>query len=287
MALTDVDICNSALDELGLEPIKSLDEGSKRAKLCKRNYSIIRRKMLRAHPWNFARKRTTLEAESNVFAPADVNTTTDQVTITSHGKKTGQKVLMKPEPDDGTTVIPGGLLASQTYFLVVVDANTIQFSSSYDDSLDGITIDLVTAPNLGDTKIFYSPVYNFEFQTDLPKDYLFLRDIEDYNAITFKIEGDKIVSSSERLRILYIGDVKEELFDANFVEALSLSLAAKMAYSLVQSNELQGRLRVEAEEFLARARSLNAQQGTPDSIDANEWINVRGGGLGASHIGSY
>lgn len=286
MAQTDVDICNSALDELGLEPIQSLDENNKRAKLCKRNYPLIRRKMLRAHPWNFARKRTTLEAEADVYAPADVNTTNDTVTIANHGRQTGQKVLMRPDPDDGTTVIPGGLLASQTYFLIVVDANTIKYAETYDKALDGTTI-VLTSQGTGNTRMFYSPVYDFEFQTDLPNDYLFLRDIEDYRFITFKIEGDKVVSSSERLRILYTADVKEELFDANFTEALSLNLAAKMAYALVQSNDLQGRLRSEAEAFLSRARSLNAQQGTPDSLEATEWIDVRGGGLGHSHIRSW
>lgn len=276
MALTDVDICNSALDELGLEPIESLSDDNKRAKLCNRNYSNIKKKMLRDNPWNFARKRAVLEAESSIYGTGDVTIATDRVTVTAHGKSTGQKVLLKPNPDDGTTTIPEGLLASQTYYLIVIDANTIQYASSYDNALDGTAID-ITSTGTGNTEMFYSPAYDFSYQQDLPSDFLFLRDIEDFNYTTFKIEGTKIVSSRERLRILYTCDAKESTFDATFAEALALNLAAKMAFSLVQSNELQSRLKQDAKELVASARSLNAQQGTPDSLDANEWLEVRGG----------
>lgn len=55
-----VDVCNKALDKLGQLPITSLDDGTKPANLCKRNWEIVRDQVLRSHPWNFAIKRTTL-----------------------------------------------------------------------------------------------------------------------------------------------------------------------------------------------------------------------------------
>lgn len=57
---SEVDICNMALDRLGHQTITSLDQGTKAADLCQRNYPRCRDSLLRAHPWNFAIKRATL-----------------------------------------------------------------------------------------------------------------------------------------------------------------------------------------------------------------------------------
>lgn len=63
-----VDICNKALDKLGHGPITSLNDGTKAANLCLRNWEIIRDQVLRDHPWNFAVKRAVLA--SSTEAPA-------------------------------------------------------------------------------------------------------------------------------------------------------------------------------------------------------------------------
>jgi len=57
---SEVGICRLALDLLGDFAISDLDEGSKQARLCKRNYGPMRDAVLRAHPWNCALQRTTL-----------------------------------------------------------------------------------------------------------------------------------------------------------------------------------------------------------------------------------
>lgn len=63
-----VDISNKALDKLGQGPITSLEDGTKSANLCNRNWTIIRDQVLRDHPWNFAVKRSILAADTT--APA-------------------------------------------------------------------------------------------------------------------------------------------------------------------------------------------------------------------------
>ncbi len=55
-----VDIYNSALIKLGVEPIASFDDESKEARIGKRQYPIIRDKLLVSHYWNFAMERATL-----------------------------------------------------------------------------------------------------------------------------------------------------------------------------------------------------------------------------------
>lgn len=63
-----VDICNKALDKLGHGPITSLDDGTKAANLCNRNWEMVRDEVLREHPWNFAIKRAALAASSDTPA---------------------------------------------------------------------------------------------------------------------------------------------------------------------------------------------------------------------------
>ena len=59
-----VDLCNKALDKVGHGPITSLDDNTKAARLCLRNWPVVRDAVLRAHPWNFAIKRDVLAAET-------------------------------------------------------------------------------------------------------------------------------------------------------------------------------------------------------------------------------
>ena len=57
---SEVDICNMALRRLGAERITSLADTTKRAKLCNDAYTLVRDRVLRSHPWNFAMRRVTL-----------------------------------------------------------------------------------------------------------------------------------------------------------------------------------------------------------------------------------
>jgi hypothetical protein len=59
-----IDICNSGLIKLGVEPISSFVEQTKAAVLCKEQYDKKRRHLLRNYYWNFAIKRVTLTPET-------------------------------------------------------------------------------------------------------------------------------------------------------------------------------------------------------------------------------
>ena len=61
MATTDVDICNRALSRLGTRAtIAALDENSTEARTAAIWYAATRDTLLRAHDWNFARRRVIL-----------------------------------------------------------------------------------------------------------------------------------------------------------------------------------------------------------------------------------
>jgi len=59
-----VEICNSALNQLGASTILSLTENSKNGRLCNARYETVKDSVWRAHPWNSAIKRQTLAADT-------------------------------------------------------------------------------------------------------------------------------------------------------------------------------------------------------------------------------
>jgi hypothetical protein len=65
---SDVSICNLGLTALGQDTITTLTDNRKAAILCNQRYGQIRREVLRANPWGFARKRDQLPAAAT--APA-------------------------------------------------------------------------------------------------------------------------------------------------------------------------------------------------------------------------
>lgn len=65
----DVDICNLALDSLNQNPITSIDTPEDpAAEACARWYHLVRRSLLRQHPWKFATIRKFL-ASSATYTP--------------------------------------------------------------------------------------------------------------------------------------------------------------------------------------------------------------------------
>lgn len=62
MAGSVVEIANRALEAIGADPITSLDDESKPARLCRRLYPQLRDEIIRNHPWNCAAARDALPA---------------------------------------------------------------------------------------------------------------------------------------------------------------------------------------------------------------------------------
>ena len=59
-----VDICNSALNQIGASNIIALDEDSKAARICNQRYEFIRDGVFRSHPWNSLITRQTLASDA-------------------------------------------------------------------------------------------------------------------------------------------------------------------------------------------------------------------------------
>lgn len=59
-----VDICNSALNQIGASNIISLTEDSKAGRICNQRYDFVRDAVFRSHPWNCLVTRTILAPDS-------------------------------------------------------------------------------------------------------------------------------------------------------------------------------------------------------------------------------
>jgi hypothetical protein len=68
MATSVIEICNSALNDLGEEAIASLADNTKAARLCNQRWPAVRDAVLRAHPWNCA--TTLVELAASATAPS-------------------------------------------------------------------------------------------------------------------------------------------------------------------------------------------------------------------------
>ena len=65
---SEVDLCCNALGQLGEEGITSLDDNSKKARVCKRFYPDTRDSVLRTYPWRCATEFQTLTQLSGADA---------------------------------------------------------------------------------------------------------------------------------------------------------------------------------------------------------------------------
>ena len=63
-----IQICNSALNQLGASSITALTENSKNARLCNERYETVRDAVFRSHPWNCLIKRVQLAQDTTTPA---------------------------------------------------------------------------------------------------------------------------------------------------------------------------------------------------------------------------
>ncbi len=68
---------------------------------------------------------------------SEVDVDEDTVTIPAHGYDTGLKGQLT-----ATGTLPAGLSLITDYWIIKVDANTVQFAESYDDAIAGVPVDI-------------------------------------------------------------------------------------------------------------------------------------------------
>jgi len=127
-----------------------------------------------------------------------------------------------------------------------------------------------------------TPDWEYDYQYSLPEGVnKCLRVIEveneDFHEGTWKVEGRKIVTDKGGpIKIKYIKQVVNYgNWDGLAVEMFAAHLAADMAQSIGPSNTTQANLVQIARERTAEAKALDGQEGMPEVIVNDEWIDVR------------
>jgi len=124
-------------------------------------------------------------------------------------------------------------------------------------------------------KLVSTPAFEYQNEFQIPSDCLRIWQPED-NEIVFVVEGGKVLTDEGTFKCRYISRVTNPaLFDRSFAEALAFRLAADIGYALTQSSQLQQSMLAMYEVKLRMARSIDAQEGTPEEIIADSWIKDR------------
>ncbi len=221
---TSVGIANVALARLGAKRISAIDEDTENARLINSVYGTIRDEVLRAHPWNFAIKRSI---------PA----------------------LLYSEPSSwvtGTAYVVGGYVinSTQRYRCLVAHTSAALFAT-----------DLASSYWVVDNtdRIFYE--YNYSHT--IPSNSLRVLEVTDLNKPIedFENEDGVLLSDYEVIYIKYIYRITDETkYDAMFIAAFAVRLAQEIAYAVTGKRTAVEGLIKEYEEKLDRAKSINAQE---------------------------
>lgn len=96
-------------------------------------------------------------------------------------------------------------------------------------------------------------------------------------ASPYKVEGRRIVTDDGApLNILYLAEITDPgLYDPLLADAIAYRFAAEFCYSFTGSRTAAADMRLGYKDALSEARRTDAQEGTPDELLANLWLESR------------
>ena len=128
-----------------------------------------------------------------------------------------------------------------------------------------------------------TPAWGFKYAYTLPADCLRLLRILDYDS-NYKVEGRKILSNTETMKILYVSRVTDpNEYDESLRETLSAALSADIAFAVTSNNTTATNMynlfqdKLKDARFVDSTEGQNVEQdlGMADVIDAGTFINSR------------
>ncbi len=121
-----------------------------------------------------------------------------------------------------------------------------------------------------------TPINGYAHEYSLPSDCLRVLQTDQDDYYPWKIEGKRLFTDASGIVIRYIRREEDTtVFAPMFTGALTLRLASELAYPVCGSTTRGGDLLQEYMLFLKEAKLRDGQEGTPDSIIADYFINAR------------
>lgn len=269
MAANELALCNLALTMIGQPEVATLVGTTKVIKALNRFYAPLRDEMLVSHPWNFALKRASLTLggmSAATVVDAGAGGTPGAVTLTG---TTGEGTVFQATG----TINGGGVLAG---------ALVVSVAGAYTTVPDDLAAEPVTGGGLEGatvalTRVTAQPVWEWSAAYDLPADCLKLwkaRVDRSNRARPWQVEGRQILTDmGAPLLVQYIRQVTDTtLFSPLFDTTLAKRMAQELAMPIAQSESLKADMGKDFEAALKRARTADAQEGTPEPPRGSEII---------------
>lgn len=123
------------------------------------------------------------------------------------------------------------------------------------------------------------PTGRFAIAHQLPSDTIIVHTITvNDNLIDFTVYGDKVFSqqtSSDSLIADYTFRANENTFPSYFTLAVEYSLASIFATSIARDDRLMNMIETKAQQLMAKAKNLDAQQQTTRRLSTRRFITDR------------
>ena len=132
------------------------------------------------------------------------------------------------------------------------------------------------------------PAFGFSHQFTLPTDPHCERVISFWNEEVdnelsaydspsmFKIEGRKILSNQGTCKITFLARITDtEEYDSLLRSTIAYRLAAETAYAITASTSVTSAIENLYRDRLKEARTIDAMEGVPEQIIADDFINIR------------
>lgn len=124
-----------------------------------------------------------------------------------------------------------------------------------------------------------APPFDFDYQFTLPGDFMRVLSVGEAGAeVSFKIEGGKLLCDENPAYLRYVyRNENPATWDDMLVRGMELAMAAAMAYGITQSAALRDSMQKEYELHMKRARSVDGQDDTPETLGDSPLLNARFG----------
>lgn len=122
------------------------------------------------------------------------------------------------------------------------------------------------------------PVYGFSYQFTLPVDPFCLRvlEIEDQDIDSiWKIEGRKLLTDEDSVKIKYIGRIDPGDFDSLLIQTISARLASYLCHAITGKANMFDSMMKLYQFCLDDAKGVDSQEGTAESIENDILLTVR------------
>lgn len=313
--VTDVDIANMALSEIGGGQITDLTDKEEVNII----YKQTRDALLASYPWAFCKARMTLypspielanslKALLNAHgADADIHPTPDTTNFPITTEDATSLDTLYP-------LVLSMLVAYQAHNADAELADSWIFHRGQEDTMQTFSLESVATPTtqaeavlrLNDLRIKYNlhddepqshttydqhqedleacemPAFEYDYSYYLPADYLggarlwyVTKQINDIRSF-FLIEGKRILSNETKLDLSYQSRVENtKIYSRIFIECFALNLAAKLAMAIAQDKTLSDALFMKFKSKLQDALAIDVREGNPDETPSETTWNSR------------